>query len=123
MSLLTGGRSGRTNIPSDRDLSGDATDHIGQGSGVARDIFLRSRDGLVLAMFSASARSRHAAAAAGPLGEINGRAPPVSISWSDRAQECFFGVMQDRPSGACTARVTLKKIIFYTRLKVMPRQQ
>jgi CubicO group peptidase (beta-lactamase class C family) len=90
------------------------TDHIGPGSGVARDYFYYPGDGFGFG-YGFGIRSDPGIAVPPPpgsLGEIKWDGATGVYIVVDRAQDMFFVVMQDAPSGRMHVQVTLKKIIY-----------
>ncbi len=90
------------------------TDHIGPGSGVARDFFYYPGDGFGFG-YGFGIRTDPGNAVPPPPGSHG------EIKWDgatgvylvvDRAQDMFFVVMENSPSGRLHVEVTLKKIIY-----------
>ena len=78
------------------------TDHIGPGSGVARNYYYYPGDGFgfgygfgVRTDPATPCRRRRAR-----LARSNGTAPPAPISWSTAPQDMFFVLLQNAPSSA-----------------------
>jgi CubicO group peptidase (beta-lactamase class C family) len=90
------------------------TDHIGPGSGVARNYFYYPGDGFGFG-YGFGIRTDPGNAVPPPpgsLGEIKWDGATGCYLVVDRAQDMFFVVMQDSPSGRLHVQVTLKKIIY-----------
>jgi CubicO group peptidase (beta-lactamase class C family) len=90
------------------------TDHIGPGSGVARNYFYYPGDGFGFG-YGFGIRTDPGNAVPPPpgsLGEIKWDGATGSYIVVDRAQDMFFVVMQDSPSGRMHVITTLKKIIY-----------
>jgi len=112
--LLNGGTlDGKTYI-SPATFAAMTTDHIGPGSGVARDYFYYPGDGFGFG-YGFGIRTDPGIAVPPPpgsLGEIKWDGATGVYIVVDRAQDMFFVVMQDAPSGRMHVQVTLKKIIY-----------
>src|SRR6266852_4630932 len=112
--LLNGGTlDGRTYL-SPATFAAMTTDHIGPGSGVARDFFYYPGDGFGFG-YGFGIRTDPGNAVPPPPGSLR------EIKWDgatgvylvvDRAQDMFFVVMENSPSGRMHVQVTLKKIIY-----------
>ena len=90
------------------------TDHIGPGSGVARDFFYYPGDGFGFG-YGFGIRTDPGNAVPPPpgsLGEIKWDGATGVYLVVDRAQDMFFVVMENSPSGRLHVEVTLKKIIY-----------
>jgi CubicO group peptidase (beta-lactamase class C family) len=90
------------------------TDHIGPGSGVARDYFYFPGDGFGFG-YGFGVRTDPGNAVPPPpgsLGEIKWDGATGCYIVVDRAQDMFFVVMQDSPSGRMHVITTIKKIIY-----------
>jgi CubicO group peptidase (beta-lactamase class C family) len=112
--LLNGGTlDGRTYL-SPATFAAMTTDHIGPGSGVARNYFYYPGDGFGFG-YGFGVRTDPGNAVPPPPGS------PGEIKWDgatgiyivvDRAEDMFFVVMQDSPSGRMHVITTIKKIIY-----------
>ena len=90
------------------------TDHIGPGSGVERNYFYYPGDGFGFG-YGFGIRTDPGNAVPPPpgsLGEIKWDGATGVYIVVDRAQDMFFVVMQNSPSGRMHVEVTLKKIIY-----------
>jgi CubicO group peptidase (beta-lactamase class C family) len=90
------------------------SDHIGPGSGVARNYFYYPGDGFGFG-YGFGIRTDPGNAVPPPpgsLGEIKWDGATGVYFVVDRAQDMFFIVMQNSPSGRMHVQVTLKKIIY-----------
>ncbi len=90
------------------------SDHIGPGSGVARNYFYYPGDGFGFG-YGFGIRTDPGNAVPPPpgsLGEIKWDGATGVYFVVDRAQDMFFVVMQNSPSGRMHVQVTLKKIIY-----------
>ena len=90
------------------------TDHIGPGSGVARNYFYFPGDGFGFG-YGFGIRTDPGNAVPPPpgsLGEIKWDGATGAYIVIDRAQDMFFVVMENSPSGRMHVQVTLKKIIY-----------
>jgi CubicO group peptidase (beta-lactamase class C family) len=90
------------------------TDHIGPGSGVQRNYFYYPGDGFGFG-YGFGVRTDPGNAVPPPpgsLGEIKWDGATGVYLVIDRAQDMFFVVMQNSPSGRMHVEVTLKKIIY-----------
>jgi CubicO group peptidase (beta-lactamase class C family) len=90
------------------------TDHIGPGSGVARNFFYYPGDGFGFG-YGFGIRTDPGNAVPPPpgsLGEIKWDGATGVYLVVDRAQDMFFVVMENSPSGRMHVQVTLKKIIY-----------
>jgi CubicO group peptidase (beta-lactamase class C family) len=112
--LLNGGTlDGKTYLRS-ATFAAMMTDHIGPGSGVARNYFYYPGDGFGFG-YGFGIRTDPGNAVPPPpgsLGEIKWDGATGCYIVVDRAQDMFFVVMQDSPSGRLHVQVTLKKIIY-----------
>jgi CubicO group peptidase (beta-lactamase class C family) len=112
--LLNGGTlDGRTYL-SPAAFSAMTTDHIGPGSGVARNYFYYPGDGFGFG-YGFGVRTDPGNAVPPPpgsLGEIKWDGATGVYLVVDRAQDMFFVVMENSPSGRMHVQVTLKKIIY-----------
>jgi CubicO group peptidase (beta-lactamase class C family) len=112
--LLNGGTlDGKTYLRS-ATFAAMTTDHIGPGSGVARNYFYYPGDGFGFG-YGFGIRTDPGNAVPPPpgsLGEIKWDGATGCYLVVDRAQDMFFVVMQDSPSGRLHVQVTLKKIIY-----------
>jgi CubicO group peptidase (beta-lactamase class C family) len=90
------------------------TDHIGGGSGVARDYFYFPGDGFGFG-YGFGIRTDPGNAVPPPpgsLGEIKWDGATGVYLVVDRTEDMFFVVMQDSPSGRMHVITTIKKIIY-----------
>ena len=90
------------------------TDHIGPGSGVARNFFYYPGDGFGFG-YGFGIRTDPGNAVPPPpgsLGEIKWDGATGVYLVVDRAQDMFFVLMENSPSGRMHVQVTLKKIIY-----------
>jgi CubicO group peptidase (beta-lactamase class C family) len=90
------------------------TDHIGPGSGVARNYFYYPGDGFGFG-YGFGIRTDPGNAVPPPpgsLGEIKWDGATGVYLVVDRAQDMFFILMENSPSGRLHVQVTLKKIIY-----------
>jgi CubicO group peptidase (beta-lactamase class C family) len=112
--LLNGGTlDGRTYL-SPKTFAAMTTDHIGTGSGVARNYFYYPGDGFGFG-YGFGVRTDPGNAVPPPPGS------PGEIKWDgatgaylvvDRAQDMFFVVLQNAPSGRLHVQVNVKKMIY-----------
>jgi CubicO group peptidase (beta-lactamase class C family) len=112
--LLNGGMlDGKTYLSSPT-FAAMTTDHIGPGSGVARNYFYYPGDGFGFG-YGFGVRTDPGNAVPPPpgsLGEIKWDGATGVYLVVDRAQDMFFVLMQNSPSGRLHVQVTLKKIIY-----------
>jgi CubicO group peptidase (beta-lactamase class C family) len=112
--LLNGGTlDGRTYL-SPATFAAMTSDHIGPGSGVARNYFYYPGDGFGFG-YGLGIRTDPGNAVPPPpgsLGEIKWDGATGVYFVVDRAQDMFFVVMENSPSGRMHVQVTLKKIIY-----------
>jgi CubicO group peptidase (beta-lactamase class C family) len=90
------------------------SDHIGPGSGVARNYFYYPGDGFGFG-YGFGIRTNPGNAVPPPpgsLGEIKWDGATGVYFLVDRAQDMFFVLMENSPSGRMHVQVTLKKIIY-----------
>jgi CubicO group peptidase (beta-lactamase class C family) len=112
--LLNGGKlDGRTYLRP-ATFAAMTTDHIGPGSGVERNYFYYPGDGFGFGYgFGVRTDPGHAVPPPpGSLGEIKWDGATGVYIVVDPAQDMFFVVMQNAPSGRMHVQVTLKKIIY-----------
>ncbi len=112
--LLNGGTLDGKTYLSPATFAAMTTDHIGPGSGVARNYFYYPGDGFGFG-YGFGIRTDPGIAVPPPpgsLGEIKWDGATGVYFVVDRAQDMFFVVMQDAPSGRMHVQVTLKKIIY-----------
>jgi CubicO group peptidase (beta-lactamase class C family) len=112
--LLNGGTlDGRTYLSS-RSFAAMTTDHIGPGSGVERNYFYFPGDGFGFG-YGFGVRTDPGNAVPPPPGS------PGEIKWDgatgaylvvDRAQDMFFVVLQNAPSGRLHVQVNVKKLVY-----------
>src|SRR5437588_10315629 len=112
--LLNGGTLDGKTYLSPEAFAAMTTDHIGRGSGVARNYFYYPGDGFGFG-YGLGVRTDPGNAVPPPPGS------PDEIKWDgatgaylvvDRAQDMFLVVLQNAPSGRQHVQVTLKKIIY-----------
>jgi CubicO group peptidase (beta-lactamase class C family) len=112
--LLNGGTlDGRTYL-TPAAYAAMTTDHIGPGSGVARNFFYYPGDGFGFG-YGFGIRTDPGNAMPPPpgsLGEIKWDGATGVYLVVDRAQDMFFVLMENSPSGRLHVQVTLKKIIY-----------
>lgn len=112
--LLDGGRlDGKTYLGS-ATFAAMTTDHIGPGSGVARNYFYYPGDGFGFG-YGFGIRTDPGNAVPPPpgsLGEIKWDGATGCYIVVDRAEDMFFVVMQDSPSGRMHVITTVKKMIY-----------
>src|SRR6476619_3901659 len=112
--LLNGGTlDGKTYLRSAA-FAAMTTDHIGPGSGVARNYFYYPGDGFGFG-YGFGIRTDPGNAVPRPpgsLGEIKWDGATGVYIVVDRAQDMFFVVMENSPSGRMHVQVTLKKMIY-----------
>jgi CubicO group peptidase (beta-lactamase class C family) len=112
--LLKGGTLDGKTYLSPATFAAMTTDHIGPGSGVARNYFYYPGDGFGFG-YGFGIRTDPGNAVPPPpgsLGEIKWDGATGVYLVVDRAQDMFFVVMQNSPSGRMHVEVTLKKIIY-----------
>ncbi|HEY4736040.1 MAG TPA: serine hydrolase domain-containing protein [Xanthobacteraceae bacterium] len=112
--LLNGGTlDGRTYL-SPATFKAMTTDHIGPGAGVARNFYYYPGDGFGYGYgFGIRTDPGNASPPApGSLGEIKWDGATGVYLVVDRAEDMFFVVMQDSPSGRMHVITTIKKIIY-----------
>jgi CubicO group peptidase (beta-lactamase class C family) len=112
--LLNGGTLDGKTYLSPATFAAMTTDHVGPGSGVARNYFYYPGDGFGFG-YGFGIRTDPGNAVPPPpgsLGEIKWDGATGVYFVVDRAQDMFFVVMQDAPSGRMHVQVTLKEIIY-----------
>jgi CubicO group peptidase (beta-lactamase class C family) len=112
--LLNGGTLDGKTYLSPAAYAAMTTDHIGPGSGIARNYFYYPGDGFGFG-FGFGIRTDPGNAVPPPpgsLGEIKWDGATGVYLVVDRAQDMFFVVMENSPSGRMHVQVTLKKIIY-----------
>jgi CubicO group peptidase (beta-lactamase class C family) len=112
--LLNGGTLDGKTYLSPATFAAMTTDHIGPGSGVARNYFYYPGDGFGYG-YGFGIRTDPGIAVPPPpgaLGEIKWDGATGVYFVVDRARDMFFVVMQDSPSGRMHVQVTLKKMIY-----------
>jgi CubicO group peptidase (beta-lactamase class C family) len=112
--LLNGGALDGKAYLSPATFAAMTTDHIGPGSGVARNYFYYPGDGFGFG-YGFGVRTDPGNAVPPPpgsLGEIKWDGATGCYLVVDRAQDMFFILMEDSPSGRLHVQVTLKKIIY-----------
>src|SRR3982074_3735613 len=112
--LLNGGTLNGKTYLSPATFAAMTSDHIGPGSGVARNYFYYPGDGFGFG-YGFGIRTDPGNAVPPPpgsLGEIKWDGATGVYIVVDRAQDMFFVVMQNAPSERMRIRVNLKKIIY-----------
>jgi len=112
--LLNGGTLDGKTYLSPATFAAMTTDHIGPGSGVARNYFYYPGDGFGFG-YGFGIRTDPGNAVPPPpgsLGEIKWDGATGVYLVVDRAEDMFFVVMQDSPSGRMHVITTIKKIIY-----------
>jgi CubicO group peptidase (beta-lactamase class C family) len=112
--LLNGGTLDGKTYLSPKTFAAMTTDHIGPGSGVARNYFYYPGDGFGFG-YGFGVRTDPGNAVPPPpgsLGEIKWDGATGCYIVVDRAQDMFFVLMQDSPSDRMHVLVNLKKIIY-----------
>jgi CubicO group peptidase (beta-lactamase class C family) len=112
--LLDGGRLDGKTYLSAATYAAMTTDHIGPGSGVARNYYYYPGDGFGFG-YGFGVRTGPGNAVPPPpgsLGEIKWDGATGCYIVIDRAEDMFFVVMQDSPSGRIHVITTVKKIIY-----------
>jgi CubicO group peptidase (beta-lactamase class C family) len=112
--LLNGGKLDGKTYLSPATFATMTTDHIGGGSGVARNYFYYPGDGFGFG-YGFGIRTDPGNAVPPPpgsLGEIKWDGATGVYLVVDRTQDMFFVVMQDSPSGRMHVITTIKKIIY-----------
>jgi CubicO group peptidase (beta-lactamase class C family) len=112
--LLNGGTLDGKTYLSPEAYAAMTTDHIGPGSGVARNYFYYPGDGFGFG-YGFGVRTDPGNAVPPPpgsLGEIKWDGATGVYLVVDRAQDMFFVVMENSPSGRMHVQVTLKTIIY-----------
>jgi CubicO group peptidase (beta-lactamase class C family) len=112
--LLNGGTLDGKTYLSPAKYAAMTTDHIGPGSGVARNYFYYPGDGFGFGYgFGVRTDPGHAVPPPpGSLGEIKWDGATGVYIVVDRAQDMFFVLMENAPSERMHVQVTLKKIIY-----------
>jgi CubicO group peptidase (beta-lactamase class C family) len=112
--LLNGGTLDGKTYLSPAIFAAMTSDHIGPGSGVARNYFYFPGDGFGFGYgFGVRTVPGHAIPPPpGSLGEIKWDGATGVYLVVDHAQDMFFVLMQNAPSGRMHVQVTLKKIIY-----------
>jgi CubicO group peptidase (beta-lactamase class C family) len=112
--LLNGGTLDGKTYLSPAAYAAMTTDHIGPGSGVARNYFYYPGDGFGFG-YGFGVRTDPGNAVPPPpgsLGEIKWDGATGGYLVVDRAQDMFFVVLENSPSGRMHVQVTLKKVIY-----------
>jgi CubicO group peptidase (beta-lactamase class C family) len=112
--LLNGGTLDGKTYLSPATFAAMTADHIGPGSGVARDFFYYPGDGFGFG-YGFGVRTDPGNAVPPPpgsLGEIKWDGATGVYLVVDRAEDMFFVLMEDSPSERMRVQVTLKKIIY-----------
>src|ERR1700712_3916554 len=112
--LLNGGTLDGKTYLSPAIFAAMTTDHIGPGSGVARNYFYYPGDGFGFGYgFGVRTDPGHAVPPPpGSLGEIKWDGATGVYLVVDRAQDMFFVLMENSPSGRMHVITTIKKIIY-----------
>jgi CubicO group peptidase (beta-lactamase class C family) len=112
--LLNGGSLDGKTYLSPAAFAAMTSDHIGPGSGVARNYFYYPGDGFGFGYgFGVRTDPGHAVPPPpGSLGEIKWDGATGVYLVVDHALDMFFVLMEDSPSGRLHVQVTLKKIIY-----------
>ena len=112
--LLNGGSlDGRTYL-SPAAFTAMTTDHIGPGTGIGRNVYYYPGDGYGYG-YGFAIRTDPGVTVpvpVGSLGEIQWDSAAGVYIVVDRAEDMFFVVMQDSPSGRMRVITTVKKIIY-----------
>jgi CubicO group peptidase (beta-lactamase class C family) len=112
--LLNGGTLDGKTYLSPATYAAMTTDHIGPGSGVARNYFYYPGDGFGFG-YGFGVRTDPGNAVPPPpgsLGEIKWDGATGCYIVVDRAQDMFFVLMENSPSGRMHVQVNLKKIVY-----------
>jgi len=112
--LLNGGKLDGKTYLSPKAFAAMTTDHIGPGSGVERNYFYYPGDGFGFG-YGFAVRTDPGNAVPPPpgsLGEIKWDSATGVYIVVDHAEDMFFVVMQDSPSGRMHVITTIKKIIY-----------
>jgi CubicO group peptidase (beta-lactamase class C family) len=112
--LLNGGKLDGKTYLSPATYAAMTTDHIGPGSGVARNYFYYPGDGFGFG-YGFGVRTDPGNAVPPPpgsLGEIKWDGATGCYIVVDRAQDMFFVLMENSPSGRMHVQVNLKKIVY-----------
>jgi CubicO group peptidase (beta-lactamase class C family) len=112
--LLNGGTLDGKTILSPATFAAMTTDHVGPGAGVARNIYYYPGDGFGFG-YGFGVRTDAGLATPPPpgsLGEIKWDGATGVYLALDRAEDMFFVVMQDSPSGRQHVNITIKKMIY-----------
>jgi CubicO group peptidase (beta-lactamase class C family) len=112
--LLNGGTLDGKTYLSPKTFAAMTTDHIGPGSGVERNYFYYPGDGFGFG-YGFGVRTDPGNAVPPPpgsLGEIKWDGATGVYIVVDRAQDMFFVLMENSPSGRMHVQVNLKKIIY-----------
>ncbi len=112
--LLNGGTLDGKTILSPATFTAMTTDHVGPGAGVARNFYYYPGDGFGFG-YGFGVRTDPGLAKTPPpgsLGEIKWDGATGVYLGVDRAEDMFFVVMQDSPSGRQHVNVTVKKMIY-----------
>jgi len=112
--LLDGGKLDGKTYLSRKAFAAMTTDHIGPGSGVERNYFYYPGDGFGFGYgFGVRTDAGNAVPPPpGSLGEIKWDGATGCYIVVDRAEDMFFVVMQDSPSGRMHVITTVKKMIY-----------
>jgi CubicO group peptidase (beta-lactamase class C family) len=112
--LLDGGKLDGKTYLSSKTFAAMTTDHIGPGSGVERNYFYYPGDGFGFGYgFGVRTDAGNAVPPPpGSLGEIKWDGATGCYIVVDRAEDMFFVVMQDSPSGRMHVITTVKKIVY-----------
>src|SRR6201995_1566982 len=112
--LLAGGSLDGKTYLSPATFKAMTTDHVGPGAGVARNFFYYPGDGFGFG-YGFGIRTDPGFAIPSPPGSLGKLKWDVATGWYlvvDRAQDMFFVVMQDSPSGRQHVNRTVKQIVY-----------
>src|SRR5246127_4952113 len=112
--LLNGGTFDGKTYLSPATFKAMTSDHIGPGAGVGRDVYYYPGDGFGFGYgFGIRTDPGYASPPpSGSLGEFKWDGATGAYIVVDRAEDMFFVVMQDSPSGRMHVNTTIKKIIY-----------
>jgi len=112
--LLNGGTLDGKAYLSPATFKAMTSDHVGAGTGVARDVYYYPGDGFGFGYgFGIRTDPGYASPPpSGSLGEIKWDGATGCYLVVDRTEDMFFVLMQDSPSGRQHVQITVKKIIY-----------
>jgi CubicO group peptidase (beta-lactamase class C family) len=111
--LLNGGALDGKTYLSPNTFAAMTTDHVGPGSGVERNYFYFPGDGFGFGYgFGVRTDPGNAVPPPGSPGEIKWDGATGAYLVVDRAQDMFFVVLQNAPSGRLHVQVNVKKLIY-----------